>query len=476
MLQMGRILLVSFAFWVTAVLGEPSVRVIHWGARHGEVEPCGCPVKQLGGLARLAFYVEKSASKTGRALLVDGGESFFEVPELPPTRVESAKERAEFIADAYRQLGVAVFVPGGRDFALGLSELKRLIDRSGAAAVSANLFDSSGKPVFATFKIVETSKGKLGFSGLSSGTIKEAAVKDPLESLRLALAQMKAAGADRAVAVVATQEEAETAQKAGFDWVAQTPEAVGGKTISVRHWNVKEPQPESQETIELGPEWEGKSKLTKPYRKFLQRLKSRAIAKVEPASVQRKGAYVAQAGVCKQCHAKQYDFWEGTKHASAYLVLYAKDQHFNPECIGCHSLGFGEDKGFKSIVEPVRWVGQPKRVKGEEPRVEKWMKELFASDSKKPLDSRLEPERYAGLKAKYHAQIRDWQEKKQVEFLHMGVQCEHCHGNRSGHPGPDFAKVGAVKPSACTQCHTPPHDESFSFKERVSKVACPKIR
>ncbi|MFI5314069.1 MAG: redoxin domain-containing protein [Myxococcota bacterium] len=82
---------------------------------------------------------------------------------------------------------------------------------------------------------------------------------------------------------------------------------------------------------------------------------------------------------CAVCHRDQHATWLVTKHASAWgtLVEHGKDR--DPECLRCHTVGFGQPGGF----DP----------------------------------------------------------KLRQDHL-RGVQCENCHGRGGPHQSPDFAKGG----------------------------------
>jgi len=45
---------------------------------------------------------------------------------------------------------------------------------------------------------------------------------------------------------------------------------------------------------------------------------------------------------CKTCHEKQFDFWRGTKHAGALATLMERGDDARFDCIGCHTLGYGQ--------------------------------------------------------------------------------------------------------------------------------------
>jgi hypothetical protein len=53
---------------------------------------------------------------------------------------------------------------------------------------------------------------------------------------------------------------------------------------------------------------------------------------------------------CKACHLKQYKTWGMEKHAKNFAVLLEPERK-DPECLKCHSTGYGKPTGFTSIDE-----------------------------------------------------------------------------------------------------------------------------
>jgi 2',3'-cyclic-nucleotide 2'-phosphodiesterase (5'-nucleotidase family) len=49
---------------------------------------------------------------------------------------------------------------------------------------------------------------------------------------------------------------------------------------------------------------------------------------------------------CRRCHEKEWNHWKTTKHAAAYAVLSKKCYDPSPECLQCHTTGYGREKGF----------------------------------------------------------------------------------------------------------------------------------
>ena len=57
------------------------------------------------------------------------------------------------------------------------------------------------------------------------------------------------------------------------------------------------------------------------------------------------GKYLGSSG-CALCHVNTHSQWADTLHAHALESLEAIGQDENEDCIGCHTVGFGEEGGF----------------------------------------------------------------------------------------------------------------------------------
>ena len=58
-------------------------------------------------------------------------------------------------------------------------------------------------------------------------------------------------------------------------------------------------------------------------------------------------SYVGHKDGCRKCHLKEHRSWSRTPHAKA-LDLLEGDDASNPECLECHTTGYGEASGFTS--------------------------------------------------------------------------------------------------------------------------------
>ncbi|MDQ7838796.1 MAG: multiheme c-type cytochrome [Thermodesulfobacteriota bacterium] len=60
----------------------------------------------------------------------------------------------------------------------------------------------------------------------------------------------------------------------------------------------------------------------------------------------RDNGYVG-AESCRNCHAPEYRAWKDTSHSRAFDTLRDIRRHFYPDCISCHTTGFGYPTGFQ---------------------------------------------------------------------------------------------------------------------------------
>ena len=111
---------------------------------------------------------------------------------------------------------------------------------------------------------------------------------------------------------------------------------------------------------------------------------------------------------CLACHEKEGKIWQESKHAKAWKTLERVKRTFDPDCIPCHSVGFGMG-GF--------------------------------------LSKELTPEL-------------------------ASVQCENCHGVVADHTENDTYKKKRKKVDMviCKECHKNSHSPGFTFEKYFSKI------
>jgi predicted CXXCH cytochrome family protein len=69
-----------------------------------------------------------------------------------------------------------------------------------------------------------------------------------------------------------------------------------------------------------------------------------------PQEMDPDNGYLGAAG-CAKCHQAEFDQWQTTGHAKALDTLVGKQQDTIERCLGCHTTGFGYDRGFATAEE-----------------------------------------------------------------------------------------------------------------------------
>jgi len=143
------------------------VTLAYTANRQGETEPCGCKIKDLGGIVRMEKRLRQLRHEGG-VLFLDAGNAFFSAPKLHESRLKTEELRADRIAQSYRRMGLKVFSPGDRDFALGSAFFWGLIRKAGATAVSSNLESTSEGGKFTPFTVWEEQGVRIAVLGLTA--------------------------------------------------------------------------------------------------------------------------------------------------------------------------------------------------------------------------------------------------------------------------------------------------------------------
>jgi hypothetical protein len=123
------------------------------------------------------------------------------------------------------------------------------------------------------------------------------------------------------------------------------------------------------------------------------------------------GPEYASTASCVSCHMHQFATWAYSKHKGALQSLVERGEDRDPECLGCHSTGFGEPGGFGELSK--------------------------------------------------------------FNLSRLGaVQCEACHGPLKGHPEDVNVMVSPVTETTCTRCHDEANSPDFDLDSYWRKAAC----
>jgi len=140
---------------------------------------------------------------------------------------------------------------------------------------------------------------------------------------------------------------------------------------------------------------------------YQQMLKVENLLEAYPRSVYGEAAFAGNQS-CKRCHSLPSWRYKKDKHAHAFDIIVEKGHDYDPECVRCHTVGFGYMTGFVSA-------------------------------------------------------------EKTPELVHVG--CEDCHGPGSKHiEKPMEGGYGEVAKETCESCHNIENSPKFVYDEYIKKI------
>src|SRR5512132_4738243 len=150
-----------------APAAKPTLRLYVASTIAGALEPCGCSKDQLGGVQHLAAYLASQKDSAQNTLFLGAGPMLFMEPKLEPDSAAQDKWKAEALALAVKEMGLAAWAPGANDWAGGADALTTCRDSAGAKLLAGNVVDG---------KTSTTGTFVRDFNGLKVGVI---GVSDP---------------------------------------------------------------------------------------------------------------------------------------------------------------------------------------------------------------------------------------------------------------------------------------------------------
>jgi len=346
---------------------------------HGRLVPCGCFSGQLGGLTRIATLF---GAKTAGQIRVDAGDAI-------AGSADYERIQYRYIQEAFARMEYDAVNVGQREAGLSVAQLRELKAQAKVPMLSANLLDKAkGTPLFESHVIVQRGGWRVALVGLLDGrstgeTLGEGLALEPMDlALGRLLPQLKE-GADFIVLLAFADEAALSNLARQFYEVdvilggkvrqpsqqlvrenhslilATTNEAraVGILEVTTQapHWLIAR-KGEVQLVSDQIPQDENIANLAKAYRQEIRQTK---LALDDPATltedtvpgVQPRNTYAGTES-CAQCHPAAYKVWRESGHAKAFATLTALQADADPNCISCHTVGFGTATGYRREAGP----------------------------------------------------------------------------------------------------------------------------
>ena len=428
-------LLLTFLAGCTAVpdLAESrsgEVLIIYSGNALGELKPCGCDKEEdQGGIERRMGYLKQVTAREPNTLLVDLGDNFKE-------STRQGKLKAQTMMKALAQMRYDAITLGDKDLLYGngfLNSLPNIPWLSANLQLEGITLPPSRIKVLANglrVLIIALADPDL-FYASSDSNIK---VSDPLAALQreLGAAQMNESP-DLVVVLTHMPREKgisfldlpgvniiinshiekdsdlidmDPVQKNGRIFVQPGP--LGQKMGELRvHIHPDGNKSFQQRMVRLGSKAPMDPEMTQLYDAYNAEVEELFMATLAAKRKQKQNRVYATDQTCLTCHSREHDLWSKTGHSRAYAALQEVNKSFDPECLTCHTTGFGKPGGFISEID--------------------------------------NPE----LK---------------------NVQCEMCHGARLEHtrnPQGGFAKEART---ACGKCHVKKHSPKFDFSRYWPRI------
>ena len=379
--------------------------------------------------------MDSTRIKYGDAVVVDAGDW------APDAAKPQEASKLDFQLDMAGVMGYDALGVGERELAFGVEKFKELADKAKTPVLSSNLIDKkSGKPYFKTSTIVKKGGLKVGIFSLIGPKIdlpgnagELLTVDDPIATAQAMVATLR-----KQVDVVVclahlgrVEGEDLAAQVPGMDVVilAHHPGFVAqgrrvNNTVTVasgeQGQNVgltlltmegKKVADLSSETRILMPEVGERADVAKLQKEFEDKLneeqrKLQQTQAIQSSATPGQDQYLGSEA-CMSCHKQQYDHWNTTQHAHAFATLERVQKESTPECVQCHTVGFGRPSGFQN-----------------------------ASTSER--------------------------------FKNVG--CENCHGYGSQHDM-FAKTGGKVAEAVCITCHTPANDPGWNYAAKLPRIS-----
>jgi hypothetical protein len=346
--------------------GDAAVVVLFAGNNDGVLAACGCPGNPSGGFAKRQGLIEQYRRARPHVLVVDAGNLF-------PERKHATK--VEYLAKAAGRAGYDALALGVAEFLLGADRLRELHARYDLPFLCANVRDASGDLVVPPHVIREKAGLRIGiFAVIGDWTYgfprlewrKGLQVEDPLAAARR---EAEALASCDLVIAVSHQPIAETrrlaAQVEGLDvvivghepTVVKKPEKVGGAVlVGAVDWGNflgaltlrRAPdgaRPAACDVTFLSARVPGAKWVEDLYWQYVREAKE----KPPPTWDTPVPAVYEPSKACAKCHKAEYAQWKTTGHARSYEPILEAGRQDDPECLMCHTMGFGRPGGFVSM-------------------------------------------------------------------------------------------------------------------------------
>jgi hypothetical protein len=342
---------------------------------HGRLVPCGCFSGQMGGLTRIATLIGGVPRES--SLKVDVGGALDGVADYQVIQYR-------YLLRAFHEIGYEAANLGHPEARLSAAQLREIKASSPVPLLSANLLErASGAPLFDAYRIVQRGAYRIALVGvmdehIPSENLGEGLAVEPMQAALSRLLPTLRKAADFIV-LLAFTDEARLRQLARDDYEIQV--ILGGNVSQpaqhLEHLNCSYILYTTNQSRALGSlvlsflgpgKLHDKSgeivlvadtiaedpairKLDDEYRAEIRQTKLQIDDPAHPRDdvvpgVKSAAQYVGSES-CMQCHVSAGKTWQDSRHAQASRALLQAGADADPNCLGCHTVGFGAPSGYR---------------------------------------------------------------------------------------------------------------------------------
>ena len=394
------------------------LKIVVSGDTAGWITPCGCTSNQSGGLLRRgSFLAGLPETKNDRVLYLDAGGAVHGNSEYDVLKIK-------VVLDGERLMGIAAHNLGRAEAALGVDTLRRM-GRANNPLVSCNVRDADGKLVAEPLRTVDRSGRHIAITGVLWPQFAPAGLRvdEPRQAVLDVAA--KARGTYDVLIVLAYMPQDDLEKLAaglpeadavigGPTGQPIPPRSVGptlvtsatnkGKFLAVLDLPPKGPP--SGRIVELDQTFPDDPAQKENLGQFLAELERRDLSPAQtglalPLPPGAPADYrVAGSESCAKCHSAEFSTWQHTAHSHAWQTLAPRHFEVDPECMQCHTTGYGLPGGFATRATTMHRVS---------------------------------------------------------------VGCESCHGPSAAHVADPHRRTPFRAGDQCTQCHDHENSPKFDF-------------
>lgn len=374
----------SLAAWAVVLLSgcgvndspqEVSLQLFFTGDTHGRLEECGCFDGQVGGLTRVRTVQEQIES--GPSLKVDVGNALTGTEDFHLIHYR-------YILKAYQSMGYDCLNIGLAEARLSQRQLVEVRDQESAPLVSANLFGQDGELLFPAYRRVDRGGLRIACIGVLDPNIVGNSLGDgleirPMRQVLLDLLPRITGEADLIVLLAYTDKEGleELAREfyecdvilgghvtqPSSEWQRNNQSLIAyitneSKALGYARLTVGADGDVASETLGMMlltdkfPEHPAIRELGQEYRNLIRQTSldidqpGTVLADNAVPGVRATASFVGSES-CASCHSSAYAAWKDSGHAHAFDSLKNRDSDADPNCIGCHTVGFGTESGYR---------------------------------------------------------------------------------------------------------------------------------